>query len=98
MEENAKITDNFHRLKLQENGMPEKKRRTSGNEGYENIPIDELVMGTWAEGSHPQRTQYRRKKGENLTPFQENLAPIQTRRTRITGVVKMIERPTEIKK
>ena len=42
--------------------MPEKKRRTSGNEGYENIPIDELVMGRGQPSSkNPIEKKERRK-------------------------------------
>ena len=76
--------------------MPERKRMTSGNEGYENIPVDELVVSRGQPSS--KNPVEKRERGENLTPFQENLALIQTRKIRIIRVVKVIVSLTKTKK
>ena len=47
--------------------MPEKKKRTSGNEGYENIPIGELVMGSWQPSSKNPIEKKERSKPDTVS-------------------------------
>ena len=67
--------EKIHRKELQEVTRPEKKRKTSGNEGYDNLTADELRKNRGQ--STPRRSEIS-KDGNNRSGGEvEKLTPIQ---------------------